>query len=90
MAFSDFTVFNPFSKAGVAMHDDMHGMSAAFIEEELQTFLGSIEGRTVNDFVVDDPDDNKKKRIRANPGDIIIHQSSADAAMLRLHRRTSS
>lgn len=40
---------------------------------KLDGYLKEISEKLVKDFVVDFPDDKKKKQIRAKFGDIIVH-----------------
>lgn len=65
------------------MHEDMHQMSLSFLRGHLPLFLKSIEKRTTRELNVENPDDNKRKRIIANTGAVIIHYSSEEEAYPR-------
>jgi hypothetical protein len=79
MGFSDFVVIYPVLRgAGMALQNDIHGLSSAFIKGNLKEYLASIKDKLVEQFIVDNPDDNKRKKIRAAPGSIIEHPLSTD------------
>jgi hypothetical protein len=78
MSFSDIPVFSPFKKIPMALQEDMHQMSLAFVNGQLQPFLKLINNRVTNNLEVEFPDDNKRKRIVANTGDVIIHYLSTE------------
>jgi len=50
----------------------------AFVNGQLQPFLKLINNRVTNNLEVEFPDDNKRKRIVANTGDVIIHYLSTE------------
>ena len=84
MAFSDFPLISPFNRQRANMyHDDINELTMAFFEERMAAYLQSIDKRATKTMTVDNPDDNKKKKIRAPPETIIIHRSSSpeDAAV---------
>jgi len=61
----------------MALHEDMHRLSMAFLNGTLSTYFQANEKRISKELVVDHPDDDRRKRIRANVGDIIIHDTTA-------------
>lgn len=48
-------------------------LTSAFLEGELTECLDSHSSRLLKELHVDDPDDEKRKRIRGKLGDIIVH-----------------
>ncbi|KAG8789436.1 hypothetical protein FRC15_008293 [Serendipita sp. 397] len=78
MAFSDFPVLLPWSKQAILFHHDMHDLSNAFIEDKVGEFLLSKGDRIRKELIVDNPEDDKRKRIRADVGDFVVHFSSVD------------
>lgn len=76
MAFSDFPVF--FTKrVPMALHEDMHQLSLGFLNGTLQGYFQANEKRITRELIVDNPDDNKRKQMRAQIGDIVIHDTTA-------------
>lgn len=79
MGFSDFTILAPFYRGrGMSLQNDIHKISSAFLNGTLDECLESMKDKLVENYIVDDPDDNKKKKIRAQPGQIINHPISID------------
>lgn len=72
-AFSDFGVLFPGYRKGAGYLQDAHELTSAFLSNTLQDYLVTQKHRTVDKLVVDNPDDKKRKAIRANPRDIIVH-----------------
>ncbi|KIM29538.1 hypothetical protein M408DRAFT_328785 [Serendipita vermifera MAFF 305830] len=75
MAFSDFTVFFK-KKVPMAVHEDMHQLTMAFVNGQIPSFFQKNKKRISTELVVDNPDDNKRKQMRANIGDIVIHETT--------------
>ena len=74
MAFSDFPIF--FSKkVPMATHEDMHQLTISFLSGHMPSFFQANEKRITRELVVDHPDDNKRKQMRAKVGDIVIHET---------------
>lgn len=48
-------------------------LTSAFLEDRLSECLDGNSSRLLKELDVDDPDDEKRKPIRANPGDIIVN-----------------
>jgi hypothetical protein len=48
-------------------------LASAFLEGQLKECLDGNSSRLLKELHVDDPDDEKRKRIRGNAGDIVIH-----------------
>ncbi|CAG7848628.1 SubName: Full=Uncharacterized protein {ECO:0000313/EMBL:CCA70463.1} [Serendipita indica DSM 11827] len=77
MAFSDFPLITPLNKQrAIAYHDDIHELSMAFLEGRIPAYLKSIHKRATMTMSVENPDDKKRKKIKASPETIIIHHSS--------------
>jgi hypothetical protein len=78
MDYSDIPVLYPFwfKKPGMAFHETYHGLTMAFLNENLESYLESQQGRVIRSLVVDNADDNERKSIRGNHGDILIHEST--------------
>lgn len=60
----------------MAAHEDMHQLSKAFIDGQMPSFFQANEKRITENLVVDNPDDNKRKQMRAKVGDIVIHETT--------------
>ncbi|KAG8832531.1 hypothetical protein FRC17_001188 [Serendipita sp. 399] len=78
MAFSDFPVLVSMSKQAISFHHDMHDLSNAFIDDKVRQFFLSKADRITKEFIVDNPEDRNRKRIRANNGSFVVHCSSTD------------
>ena len=76
MAFSDFPVFF-MKRVPMALHEDMHQLSLAFLNGTLQGYFQANEKRITRELIVDNPDDDKRKQMRAQVGDIVIHDTTA-------------
>lgn len=48
-------------------------LTSAFLEGKLKECLDGNSSRLLKELHIDDPDDEKRKRIRGKPGDIIVH-----------------
>jgi hypothetical protein len=73
-------MFSPLKKIPMATHEDIHQLSLTFINGQLQPFLKSISKRVIKNLEVGFPDDQKRRRIVANAGDVILHYSSMELA----------
>ena len=76
MAFSDFPVFF-MKRAPMALHEDMHQLSLAFLNSTLRDYFQANEKRIIRELIVDNPDDDKRKQIRAQVGIMVIHDTTA-------------
>lgn len=61
----------------MALHEDMHQLSLAFLNgpQAMQAYFQANEKRITRELLVDNPDDNKRKRMRAGVGEIVLHDT---------------
>ncbi len=72
-AFSDFPLLFPGYRPGRRYLEDAHMLTSAFLEGRLRECLDGNSSRLLKELHIDDPDDERRKRIRGNPGDIVVH-----------------